>query len=216
MSRGVMYKKRKKLYNQSLLKAMQKEVKFLDTNISSTDITSTGVIVSNCLNAIPVGTGDSQRIGKEVKTLKLMYRGYSRIPNQSSLLRTTVDHRYIVYLDKQANGAAATVTNILSAATWNAFRNLDNTKRFQILYDQNHRIDCTGVGSGPVSGRGEKTIKFFIDIRVPLTFSASTPDVTDMTQNNLGLLVIASDDLGGGSGGDYSLVVGKFRLKYTG
>ena len=44
--------------------------------------------------------------------------------------------RIIVYLDRQCNGAAAGVTDLLESASYLSFRNLANQSRFKFLYDK--------------------------------------------------------------------------------
>lgn len=105
----------------------------------------------------------------------------------------------IVYLDKQANGAAAVVTDVLETASIDSFRNLANSGRFQVLKDRVVTLNATGgnFGSG---GYGSflygQSIKWNKGkMNVPLEFSSTVGTLTELRSNNLGIMFISENGL---------------------
>lgn len=112
---------------------------------------------------------------------------------------TTSDvFRFIVYLDKQCNGAAATQAQILKdAGDYLSYNNLANVRRFQILYDKKVALNSkSGAYDGTTLRYGEELRfeewykKCNIDIHYDSTLSTGV--IATMKSNNLGVLLITS------------------------
>jgi len=98
-----------------------------------------------CLNGVKVGSGQSERIGRVIHLVSLHFKytyNDPSIPDNIELdFMKDQSFRIIVFLDKQCNGApvsstAEVVENFSSERR--QFYNLENTTRFQILYDKTH------------------------------------------------------------------------------
>ncbi len=107
-----------------------KELKFFETQVNVSPVASTGTIpVSGSVVKIPQGTEENERIGRKctIKSIHCRYQAELRGASNSSLQSDVL--RIIMYLDKQANGAAAAVSDISETATWQTFNNLSNSGR---------------------------------------------------------------------------------------
>ncbi len=113
--------------------------------------------------------------------------------NASALLGHEVI-RYIIYLDRQCNGAAITAINILKTDALYQYRNLANTKRFKILKDKiftfNNNISSAGNGTDNDSAQVHKNIvhKGTINCYIPLEFDNTTGALTELKTNNIGII----------------------------
>jgi len=196
------YKRRK--YKKSVPKILKSlEVKNFDTTLATTAIVNGGVIINSSLNLIRLGTDDTNRIGRKVNVASIHLRGVITLPASSTatltLLSTTV--RLILYVDKQCNGVAATVTEILATADEKAFRNLDQTDRFDILMDKYQVMEPQTLTSlaGPLHytpGRKVKLTYNKTKCNIPLKFDADAGAITDLTSNNIGIMAISDSDAG--------------------
>ncbi len=187
------------------------ELKFIDVDLDDAVVASGGTITPS-INLVVQGIGESQRIGRKITIKKINWRykyslaeinGITSPPNPDII-------RIILYLDKQCNGAIATVLNILQTADFQSFRNLVNSKRFAILLDKSHAVNyATALGSG-ADGDYTATAKigqFFKTINIPLEFSAETGAITELCCNNFGVLLISECGI--------ISFESKIRLRYT-
>lgn len=176
---------------------ISQEKKFFDSELTTTTVTSAGVILSPSINLISAGTGESQRIGRKCKVTSIHLKG-SIVFNDVTDANTTSDIvRVILYLDKQCNGATAAVADILDLGQTTdvyAFRNLQNSSRFRVLYDKSYSMQSpSGAFNGTTVTYGEdlKGLKINVDCMHLLEFDASTSAITDLTSNNFGIMAIS-------------------------
>ena len=105
--------------------------------------------------------------------------------------------RMIMYLDKQANGAAAAVTDILESADWQSFNNLSNSGRFITLMDKSVILNYQNLasdGGGVVSSTNTaREGAFYKMCNIPLEFSATTGAMGEIRSNNIGVLLISAN-----------------------
>lgn len=175
------------------------EQKFFDNNsLNATAVSNTGVFLSSSVNLVPTGTGESEKIGRKLTIKSIFWRYSVELPAVSAAAIDGNDDsvRLIVYLDKQANGAAATVTEILEAASIHSFNNLENSQRFTIMKDELIDIQrgaLTNDGSSsffqPFSS---KNMKWYKKCNIPIEFgSNAAPTIADIKSNNIGVLAIS-------------------------
>ena len=104
----------------------------------------------------------------------------------------------IVFIDRQANGTAATVTDILETQQYNSFNNLANSSRFRILYDKRHDMsymNTTNASNDDVDGTSISG-SFFANVNLPIEFSSTTGVIGEIRSNNIGLLLISQSEQG--------------------
>ncbi len=174
------------------------ELKFLDTAKSLTTTATAGTIFSASLNIIVQDNGESERIGRKVTIRNINIMGQVKAPTTVTAADTSDLVRIILYLDRQTNGAAAVVTDILESATVFAFNNLANKSRFRTLMDKRVAVNCTaGSGRGTTDtlsyGENQHWWKFFKKVTIPIEYDNSATDgsITTQRSNNLGILVIS-------------------------
>jgi len=145
------------------------------------------------LNGCHVGASVSNRVGRQVmmKSIELRLFNYA-----TSGTGTDQIHRVVLLYDRQANGVAPTLLQVLTDQTPTAPRNLDNRTRFKIFYD--YVIPVNGVAEP-----GSEIIhKFYRKLRHPVQFNGNdNGDVTDIASGSLYMLVFGSNPAGATAGG---------------
>lgn len=201
-------------FNRSRLQGLPEEKKFFDGELTTTAVPSAGTILTPSMNLITAGAGESQRIGRKCKITSLHLKG--RLILQQTTQNTVSNiTRIIVYLDKQCNGAAATVGDILDLGQTDdylAFRNLQNTQRFRILHDKTYTQNYTAGGGNGTASQYPETVRYFklnINCNEQLEFDGSTGAITDLTSNNFGILAIAETN-------NTSTIAYQYRLRFYG
>ena len=182
------------------------EHKFLDTSFAQATVPTAGLISYPSVNFVPQGAGESERVGRKVVLRNLLLR-YVVVLNNTTTAGSTEDVvRTIVFLDKQCNGQAATVTDILATANHLSFNNLANKGRFSILCDQSTDINSNGAIA---AGFGEKveTRSKYLRLNHPIEFSGATGAITEIRSNNIGILIISK--------GANSLWNATVRIRYS-
>lgn len=175
----------------------------MDTLVSQV-ADSTGAMT--LLNGLQPGTGASQRIGMKVAIRSLEFKGQVRVT-----AATGVDQiqRYIILLDRQANGAApAALTDFLTGGVYYSLRNLANRRRFKAIHDRMFSLNASGEPDS------QRCWKFYIKFRKPIIveFNAGNAGtVADIVTNSLYLMSLGQAPAGATAGS----ILGYCRLRYT-
>ncbi len=188
------------------------EIKFHDLDIDDAVVSTGGTIAEDSCLTIAEGNGESDRIGRKITVRSIHWKYSMQMPNQSQAANASEDLRIILYLDKQTNGAAATVLNILESADYQSFRNLSNSGRFQILHDRTYSLNAQGGGGdGTTNFTTEVTrsVTWSKQVNIPIEYdnSATTGVITSMRSNNIGVLTISRDGR--------PVLDSKMRIRYT-
>ncbi len=178
------------------------ELKFHDIGVVDAVVATAGAIANaGSINLIGQGTTESTRIGRKCTLRSIAWHWDVTLPAVIDTASPALSDvcRIILYLDKQANGATAAVTDILETADWLSFNNLANKSRFRILYDKRVTLNYSTLGphafaadnydQGEVVRYGQVFKKF----NIPLEFSgtAAPAAMTEVRSNNLGVLTIS-------------------------
>ncbi len=194
---------------------MDGELKFHDLDINQSPIAAAGDIAEDSLVTIAQGTDESTRIGRKVVIRSIGARCQLALPEFDAVADPVEGDvvRVILYLDKQCNGAAATVLGILESADYQSFNNLSNKGRFLTLFDKELPMSYQSLasdGAGVVSG-GEVVdiFSFHKKCNIPIEYdnSVTTGAIGSVRTNNLGLLTISKT-------GTIKLF-SKWRLRFT-
>ncbi len=190
---------RRKVYGQ--------ELKFFDTLIAIGGIPTAGA-VHPTFNNVAEGTARSERVGRKIVIRRIGWK-YSNLATPTPPVESTVV-RLIVFLDTQANGATATVAEILDTAQYHSFRKLENAQRFSILMDRTH--PCNVLAKTTATGIDfDYGFDFYSkELNIPIEFDNSFIDgrLETIRSNNIGLLLISK------SNNDVD-VNGTMRIRYT-
>ncbi len=187
-----------------------KELKFHDLQIDDAIIATAGTIIAPSCNLIVQGALDNARIGRKCTIKQINWR----IVLRKNAAQTTIGDdvaRLILYVDKQANGAAAAVLDILETAHYQSHYNLANQGRFRILMDNTVALNSTaGGGDGTTDEAYSKSIskQFIKRCSIALEFANTSGAITGITSNNIGVLTISRDGT--------SQLESNIRLKFVG
>ncbi len=186
------------------------ENKFFDLDIDDATIAGGGTIAEDSCNAIAQGTGECNRDGRKCTINAINWRYKISVGSTTTLACSDVV-RVILYLDKQANGAAATTTDILESDDYQSFNNLANRKRFKILMDRTHDVNAPGAaGNGTANDSVPYNItsSLYKKCNIPLEYSSTTGAITELRSNNIGVLLLSKN-------GAYGFE-SKMRLRFIG
>ncbi len=187
------------------------ESKFLDQTVDVTTISATGEIASASLVVLPQGNDDSERIGRKVTVTSIGMKYDVNLPKATDGNETADTIRLILYWDKQANGATATMATLLEDGTdWLSFRNLTETGRYVFLMDRTFVIEAPGIsGNGTTTETGQAIHHddFYKTVNIPIEYSGITGVIAQIRSNNIGLAVISRTGLA-----DLDSVI---RIRYT-
>jgi len=185
------------------------EKKWFDYTINQGTIPDNGTIVPS-VNGVIQGSGVNERIGNKITIRNLNCRFWVSIDNASGFVASSVI-RYIIYVDKQCNGAAATPADLLTGALVGSYRNMDTVDRFQVLADKFLILGPKAYGSttaGTTFGTDSMTMrKFSWKGALQINFGGAGGTINLIRSNNIGILFIGSP-----SGAN---VQGGIRIKYT-
>ncbi len=189
------------------------ELKFYDLDIDDAAITAGGVIqtptnpgpaaAQASVNGIKQGVGEKERIGRKCVIRSIGWRYRLTLPEVDAVANPGAGDtvRVIVYLDKQANGAAATVTGILETGDFQSFNNLANKGRFRILMDKVVTLSYLALASdnaAVVSSPGvRRSYSWFKDCNIRIEFDNTTGALSEIRSNNVGILLVGETSVAG-------------------
>lgn len=217
-------KKRKRFTNGGQLKRRRStaatyysgmgEMKFHDVDVDDAVIAVNGVIHNTgSINLIVQGITESTRIGRKCTITAIQWRwSLDYFETTAQATATNAEQiRMILYLDRQANGATAAITDILESNSWLSYYNLANSSRFRILMDRTYVFQAqAGAGITATSewAGNEKAGKFYKKCNIPLEFSAALGALTELRSNNLAIMTVSKR-------GDLVGLTSKIRLRFS-
>ncbi len=188
------------------------ETKFHDVDLDDAVVAGTGTIVPT-VNIIAQGVTESERIGRKCTISQINWRYQCTLPVRDAQMTPGGFDvvRVIMFLDRQANKATALVTDVLESVNWQSFNNLVNKNRFLILHDKEVELNYEGMasdGAGVVSQAAYALSgSFYKKVNIPIEFNAAAGAMTEITSNNIGVLLISSKGVAGFNS--------KIRLRFT-
>ncbi len=189
------------------------ELKFHDVDLDDVLI-ATGGSVTASINLIAQGITESTRIGRKCTITNIGWRYQLGIALQQDDADITSGDvaRIIMYVDRQANGATAAVTDILEVADFQSFNNLGNSGRFRTLMDRSYVLNKEVSGTDGTNTVGTPfhvgvADTFFMKVNIPIEFSAALGVIAEIRSNNIGVLVI--------SGAGTTQFNSKIRLRFA-
>lgn len=175
------------------------ETKFIDHEYGSTTVnfvipTSLTDPAVGSLSAISQGDGESNRDGRKVTLKSIHING--NVTRTSGTNSSRV--RLLLVHDSQTNGSALSPEDVLliptsaTALATYAFRNLQHTSRFKVLYDKTFTLTPSlGFdGVSAVSNTPEVNFKINKKLNMPVTYKDTSADVANITDNSLHLMCV--------------------------
>lgn len=189
------------------------ELKFHDLTFNDPVISTQAVVPT--VNIITQGTGESQRIGRKVSLKSFWWKGYLDFPPPDPPAPLVVPPegeivRFIVFIDKQANGAGASTSDLLQETNTNGFRNLANKDRFIFLYDKRHTLQRPYQAGGPnlfYTENQQRQFDIYKKLNLPIEFSGTNGSLNEIRSNNIGIAVF--------SRGHGARLLSSIRLRYS-
>lgn len=178
--------------------SIARELKAVDVSPNTAADTGGAILL---LNGIAPGTALDQRVGRQVAMVKLNYHLLCSVTAATGIDQS---HRVLVVRDKQPNGVALTIADVLTGGSTSQY-NLSNQARFAILMDKRYYLNASGEpGSGLV-------LDGSIGINAIEQFNGGIAGtVADITTNSLYLIILGTAAPGVTAG----IVAGQFRLRY--
>lgn len=169
------------------------ELKTHEVTVSNGTATAVGGTIHGSLNLIDNGTTTITRVGKQAQITKINMNWVISLPSTSTIANSSDTVRLIVYMDKQANGAEATVADILEAAEIRSFNNKANVNRFAILKNKKYNLDAKSSISTATAG-----VDYLKSINIKfgkhpckIEYKGTGGGIADVTSCNIGVLVLS-------------------------
>ncbi len=183
------------------------ETKFFDVEDNNDAFTATWATMEPAttnLTAIAQGDGESNRDGRKYAIKSIHIRGFIEVPAQESQTAPIADQycRIALVWDTQTNGAALTATDVMDggqAEDTLAFRNLQFTKRFKVLFDKsitvlvartNMNEGAVNLFASPLTRVPFKFNKVF-NPPIQVLMSGTTADIANVTDNSIHMIGVS-------------------------
>ncbi len=166
------------------------ELKFHDVDLDDALIAATGTITPT-VNIIAQGVTESDRVGRKCVIRSIQWRYNLNFISIADMATTSTTVRVIMYVDKQANGATAAVTDLLESDNYQSYNNLSNSGRFLVLHDKFHVLHSPAAIAGPVTSELDRNGVFYKKCEIPIEFSSTLGVIAEIRSNNIGVLLIA-------------------------
>lgn len=164
-----------------------REAKFHD-NDQEFGVGQTGSVVAS-VNLLTQGITECDRIGQRIIVKKLEMKFAYLFQNAANDTADII--RIIVFIDKQCNGATATVLNLLETEFYNSHLNLSNMDRFRILYDRTLTLNLQANQDILNGCQAGATRTFTTQMKLPVEYKNGTDTIGAVTSNNIGYLTIS-------------------------
>lgn len=190
----------------------KEELKYFDTAVDFTMDSTGEVPATGQLCFVQTGDAVTNRDGAVIFVKSLALRGVARFAPAAAATASTMGYIFIVQ-DRQCNGAAAAVTDVLTSADMSAAHgNVPNQFRFRVLKKLTFPMNSQ-AGVTTAYNNFTQLIDEYIKFPVPLEmrYKASAGAITDLASNNIFLL--AGTD---GQSDDTITVHLESRLRFTG
>lgn len=126
---------------------------------STINLGSAAVANPLCLFAPTVGAALNQRIGRQVKMMKVKVNGFLFVPQQANqnAADQSADVRVMLVMDLQTNSAQMTGAQLMNDAgapetTLNSYQNPNNFGRFRVLKDKRISLGNQTLTGSPTAG----------------------------------------------------------------
>lgn len=174
------------------------EVKFFDFNFNSAPVPTAGA-VKNSFLTIAQGVDESERIGRKIRVIGVAWHLKISLPALAGGAAPNPGDsaRVILYIDKQCNGATATVGDVLETADIRSFRNLANIGRFKLLCDKIFTLNYSGAAYKATTADFWQSYvdsqqRLFFKIKdLPIEYNSTTGAVSEIRSNNIGAIIIS-------------------------
>ncbi len=186
------------------------ELKFVDTESDSDAFAVTWTAMEDGTNdsicGISQGNGESQRIGRKIAIKSIHIRARMKVAEVNEDGATpTKDRRGRIYvvLDTQTNGVQLTATDVMDGGLTDdtlAFRNLQHSRRFRVLWDKAfvvRNLSSTASNGLNTFGSCESVTAMFkfdhhFKKAIMVTYNGTDATISSISDNSLHLIGVAN------------------------
>lgn len=155
-----------------------KELKSIDIAGTSYECSTTGSIT--LINGVATGDDYTNRDGRKITMKSIFVRGHFNV----GATPTGGAVRWMVVYDKQPNGAAPVITDIIAGANLAGNQNLNNRARFVVLRDVTDRVEATARIAVPT--------QWFKRCALDVTFSGTTNGIASISTGALWFVTVGT------------------------
>lgn len=188
-------------------------------SVSAADTTGAFVL----LNGMVRGTDASaNRIGRKILVKQILIKGSVATNLANNFAAGGVcggqDVRMIVFVDRDSNGVAPLVTDVLVTSSSLSHYNLDNRDRFKILYDKMYWLaQASNTAAGGNVAAAASPQGFTIDVDIPCNIvtiynSNVNGNATDIQSGAIWILTVGSSAASSTNAAGYDLST---RIRFT-
>lgn len=166
------------------------ELKFHDVDLNSGLLGILSPMTIQHLTIIPIGNGESQRIGRKISIRSIRVQGTLELRAHTLIGLTTGQVVVRLVQDTQTNGTQFSATDLLDTDQFQSFRKLSETSRFKILYEKTFNLSAGGATE--VAGALETTkysrpVNVAVKVKIPMEYSSlvDTGEVGSVRSNNV-------------------------------
>ena len=195
------------------------ELKFVDAYRSTalaTDLTDVNTLINpggaggdNNLVPIPIGTGESQRVGRCAYIRSIYIKGHVQVSilnNSANAAHPSFYATLWVVMDKQSNAAPMTPATFLNQVgvppnhDADAMQNLQYSDRYKLLKKIRIRVNMPGVGSTGANLHSQPgaSVPFeaYIPLKTPIKqeYKSTGGAITDMTTHSIHMVGLKSTE----------------------
>ncbi len=182
------------------------ENKFIDTQTDDDSFTESWAAMEPAttnLSTVAQGDGESQRDGRVYVIDSIHLKGYIRLPGAELVadVPASVICRIVVVVDTQTNGTTIVATEVMDAGQTKdvlAFRNLQNTLRFKVIWDKTFTLQVNSVSHFAVNSfSNTETLRHFkYNHKFPgglrVTMSSTEQSIANVRDNSIHLIGVCS------------------------
>lgn len=192
------------------------EKKFHEMAYSADPISTTWAVLSHAsgdsLNLVAQGLTESTRVGRRICIHNINMKYILHVPAATSLTAMHQSVRLALVLDTQTNGAIAPSDTVwqFDAAGFVSFRNLENARRYKILWIKTHVFNPSIAGGDTTndSATQMRIGSFSVKKEVNIEYSADTGALTEVRTNNLFLMGVSSNSA------PAAVLTGRVRIRF--
>jgi len=189
----------------------RRELKFLDTSFATYTFDTTGTVT--LLNPIAEGDDNINRNSRSVLVKSVAVRGFvAQQPNAVAANTLPQKARLLLVWDNAANGALALATDVMVAINAMSFPNVNNEKRFTILFDQSYAIGpFATTATQSIVDNTVKDIEGLVNLNAPVEFIGTTGAIASI--GNGALLAITLGTSATGANAAYGSLAYRVRFQ---
>lgn len=162
------------------------ELKDIETAVTGASLDTTGSVT--LLNGVAQGQDLTDRIGRKFSMKSILLR-FTVIYGAAAVSGSIA--RWLIVYDKQTNGVAPAVLDVLTVGSPTAFNNLTNRDRFIVIYDKIHNI-----GTGPANDNGFSYVMKYRKCNLETTNGGTGATVASIATGGLFLIGVSDRPAG--------------------